>query len=60
MLVLDRRTVKLTPEEMSANDRFEQWLDQGYSIPQAVAKVQEECHGDGVRLTTSFWVWLGR
>lgn len=40
MIYLDNRTVELDNEELLLRDTFEGFLDEGYSIPAAVAKVE--------------------
>ena len=60
MQFLTANSVKLTPNEMSASDRFEQWLDKGYSVTDAVRFVRDDLALDRIYLSDSFWAYLAR
>lgn len=42
---IDNRTVELTPFESKVHDRYEQLLDEGYSIPMAATICRKENPG---------------
>ena len=53
MKIIDTRTVELTSHEVDALDRFEELLDEGFSLSEAVEELLIEQH-----LSKDFINWL--
>jgi hypothetical protein len=62
---IDERTVELTEREQYLSARFDEELDKGYSIPEAVKRVKEttdvvESIGGMGKTDPQFWLYLAQ